>query len=70
MTVTTNIDITEGYWVIGADLAANVLGVQTAGVANTLPHKVQAWDYVKGDSWHTDPLLTVTGNIVILRSLY
>ena len=62
--------MTEGYWLIGRDLARNEGGVRTAKVAKTFPHKIQAWEYYSGVKWHTDPLLTVTGNIIILRSLY
>ena len=69
-TVTTNIDMTGGYWRIGDDPATNAAGVATAKVAETLPHKIQEWKYWDDVKWQTDPLLTVTGNIVILRSLY
>ena len=61
--------MTGGYWKIGPDPATDKGGVRTADVAKTLPHKIQAWQYTDG-KWHNDPLLTVTGNIIILRSLY
>ena len=36
-----------------------------------LPHQISEWAYVDGDGKvGIDPLLTVTGNIIILRSLY
>ena len=70
MTVTTNIDMTVDHWLIGPDPASNAGGVGTAEVTKTLPHKIQAWEYYSdsGGKWQTDPLLTVTGNIIILRS--
>ena len=67
--VITDNDITGGYWMIGSDPATDAGGVKTAEVVKTLPHKIQAWQYFYGE-WHNDPLLTVTGNIIILRSLY
>ena len=56
---------------IGYDPATDEGGVSTA-VSNTnlLPHQISEWEYHNGDKWQTDPLLTVTGNIIILRSLY
>ena len=71
MTGITNIDMTGGRWMIGPDPANNHGGVSTV-VTNTnlLPHQISEWQYYNGDKWQTDPLLTVTGNIIILRSLY
>ena len=62
--------MTEGYWLIGEDPATDAGGVSTV-VSNTnlLPHKISEWKYYD-DKWQIDPLLTVTGNIIILRSLY
>ena len=56
---------------IGDDQATDAGGVATV-VSNTnlLPHQISEWKYYNGDKWQTDPLLTVTGNIIILRSLY
>ena len=70
MTCITNIDMTVGYWIIGRNPATNAGGVGT-GVSNTnlLPDQISEWRYYD-DKWQTDPLLTVTGNIIILRSLY
>ena len=64
--------MTEGYWLIGEDPATDAGGVSTV-VSNTnlLPHQILEWQYVNVDNeWQTDPLLTVTGNIIILRCLY
>ena len=71
MTGITNIDMTGGRWMIGPDPAENIGGVDTF-VTNTnlLPHQISEWKYWDGDKWQTDPLLTVTGNIIICRSLY
>ena len=73
MTGITNIGMTEGFWAIGPDPATDAGGVSTA-VSNTnlLPHQISEWKYFNGDKgkWQTDHLLTVTGNISILRSLY
>ena len=70
MTGITNIDMTEGFWAIGPDPATDAGGVSTV-VSNTnlLPHQISEWQYSDGGEWHVDPLLTVTGNIIILRSL-
>ena len=70
MTGITNIDMTDGFWVIGSDPATDAGGVATVYNTNLLPHQISEWDYYDGDKWHVDPLLTVTGNIIILRSLY
>ena len=71
MTIVSNIDMTGGRWAIGPDPATDAGGVNTA-VSNTnlLPHQISEWEYAVGGKWQTDPLLTVTGNIIILRSLY
>ena len=72
MTGITNIDMTEGFWAIGPDPATDAGGVSTV-VSNTtlLPHQISEWKYAIGDGkWQIDPLLTVTGNIIILRSLW
>ena len=72
MTGITNIDMTGGRWAIGPDPATDAGGVSTA-VSNTnlLPHQISEWEYaIGGGKWQTDPLLTVTGNIIIWRSLY
>ena len=61
--------MTVDHWLIGDDPATNMGGVGTVEVTKTFPHNIQAWEYSSG-GWHTDPLLTVTGNIIILRSLY
>ena len=64
-----NIDMTRGQWMIGdRSLETKIAGVTTTNVAKTLPHKIQEWQYGDGVKWQTDPLLTVTGNIIILRS--
>ena len=65
--------MTEGHWMIGDDPATDAGGVATV-VSNTnlLPHQISEWEYVdlyKGKGLF-DPLLTVTGNLIILRSLY
>ena len=70
MTGITNIDMTGGHWMIGDDPATDAGGVATVYNTNLLPHQISEWDYYDGDKWHVDPLLTVTGNIIILRSLY
>ena len=71
MTGITNIDMTGGRWMIWSDPAANSGGVGTV-VSNTnlLPHQISEWKYFYNSKWPTDPLLTVTGNMIILRSLY
>ena len=71
MTCNTNIDMTGGGWTIGPDPADDEGNVSTV-VSNTnlLPHQISGWQYADGDKWQTDPLLTVTGNTVLLRSLY
>ena len=63
--------MTGGRWMIGPDPAENIGGVDTF-VTNTnlLPHQISEWKYWDGDKWQTDPLLTVTGNIIVLRSPY
>ena len=70
MTGITDIDMTEGRWMVGSDPATDEGGVDTV-VTNTnlLPHKISEWKYYD-DKWQIDPLLTVTGNIIIWRSLY
>ena len=72
MTGITCIDITVGHWMIGNDPATNAGGVSTVVFnTNLLPDQISEWEYYDNDGkWYTDPLLTVTGNIVILRSLY
>ena len=62
--------MTEGYWVIGDANVGDVVAVVTN--KNLLPHQISEWKYWDGGKWQwqTDPLLTVTGNIIILRSLY
>ena len=71
MTIVSKIDMTGGFWAIGPDPATDAGGVSTV-VSNTnlLPHQISEWEYWDGGKWQTDPLLTVTGNIIILRSLY
>ena len=71
MTGITNIDMTDGCWLIGHDPAIDAGGVLSV-VSNTnlLPHQISDWKYTDGEKWQTDPLLTVTGNIIVLRSLY
>ena len=63
--------MTEGHWMIGDDPATDAGGVSTV-VSNTnlLPHQISEWIYYGGGKWPVDPLLTVTGNIIILRFLY
>ena len=67
--ITSN-DITVGRWMIGHDPATDKGGVATV-VQNTnlLPHQISEWEYLDSGKWQTDPLLTVTGNIIILTSL-
>ena len=70
--------VAGGLWMIGPDPATEVGGVKTAvSDTNLLPHQIQEWQYYDPqyinqyyDHWHTDPLLKVTGNIIILRSLH
>ena len=71
MTGITKIDMTGGGWLIGSDPATNRGGVETVVYnTNLLPHQISEWKYWDGDKWQTDPLLTVTGNIIVLRSPY
>ena len=72
MTSITNIDMTMtgDRWNIGPDPTRDGGGVRTAEVSLELPYNASEWQYWDGGKWQTDPLLTVTGNIIILRSLY
>ena len=67
-------DITGGYWNIGPDPTNNKRGVSTKykyKYTDLLPHQISEWNYaLGGGKWQIDPLLTVTGNMIILRSLY
>ena len=65
-----------GFWLIG-DLAADSGYVATPSSSQILlPNKIREWQYGAGLNgfgtlvWNDDHLLTVTGNIIILRSLY
>ena len=58
---------------IGDDPATNAGGVSRVVFnTNLLPHQISEWKYYDydDDKWKTDPLLTVRGNIIILRYLY
>ena len=74
MIVITNFDITVGYWMIGDDLKKEQgTGLRAGKRGLSLPSEASEWQYWDGtawETWQTDPLLTVTGNILILRSLY
>ena len=51
---------------IWPDPTENKGGVGTVEPAGVLwPHQVRAWKYFSG-GWRSDPLLTVTGKILIL----
>ena len=72
MTGNINNDMTGGRWMIRSE-PAEILGGVASVVSNTtlLPHQISEWKYAIGDGkWQIDPLLTVTGNIIILRSLW
>ena len=69
MTFITNIDMTGGRWNIGPDPTRDGGGVRTAEVSLELPHQTSEWQFWDGHRWQTDPLLNVTGNVIILRSL-
>ena len=64
--------MTGAHWLIGPDPTTSAGGVRTVlSNTNLLPHQISEWEYaIVGGKWQTDPLLTVTGNIIILRYLY
>ena len=70
MTCITIIDMTDSKWAIGTDPATEMGDVLTASNTSLLPHQIPEWKYSNGGKWHVDPELTVTGNIIIFRSLY
>ena len=60
--VGTDIDVTDGRWMIGPDPASNGGGVWTVyGNQTGWPQDITDWQYYDG-GWHSDPNLTVTGN--------
>ena len=66
-------DITGGYWNIGPDPTNNKRGVSTKykyKYTDLLPHQISEWEYLDDGEMYADPKLTVTGNIISLRSLY
>ena len=59
-------DITDGFWMIWPDPATDIGSVKTAAPAgDQWPHNIKDWEYYSEEEWQSDPLLTVTGNIII-----
>ena len=58
---------------MGDDLEEKGTGLMSGKRGLSVPSKASEWQYWDGtalETWQADPRLTMTGNIIILRSLY